>query len=231
MIIAPTKKHKLNIMFLPDLHAPAFDYEAVRWAARLVPKFHIDVVVQLGDIADQRIWSRFPADPDFDNPTTELEDLMASMSFLHRLFPDMHILAGNHDGRWIKRAMQAGLPAQLVKALHEIFPYDGWKWHLDNEPLIIDGIAMIHGDEMFGPVGLKASRMGMPLAAGHSHQGRLEYIPMFGRTIWGMECGCLVDEESSAFRYAAKNPRRQWKGVGMSLEGEPHLIPYIPGEE
>ena len=61
-----------NILCLPDLHLPAMDADAVRWAAHMRNELHCDIVVQLGDFADQRIWSRFPADPDFDNPSLEL---------------------------------------------------------------------------------------------------------------------------------------------------------------
>lgn len=217
-----------NILCLPDLHAPAFNYDAVKWAASIRKQYNCDLVVQLGDLSDQRAWSRFPQDPDFTNPEKELEELLDSLKFVHKHFPEMYIVEGNHCSRWMRKALQNGIPRVLIKSLNEMLPYKGWKWHFGPSPLKKEGIYFIHGDEMTGTVALKASRLGGKLVTGHSHAGRLEFVPMFDKFIWGMECGCLIDEDSSAFKYAAKNPRRCFRGVGVIVDGSPLLIPY-PG--
>ena len=218
---------KYDYLFLPDLHIPAIDWKAVEWAARKRDQFKIDKVVQLGDLTDQRIWSRFSHDPDFDNPDREWDMVERDMRRLHKLFPEMTIILGNHDSRIIKKAVEAGLPSQLMRTLSDIFPFKGWEWHTKPEPLVLEQqIAVVHGDELTGAVAHKAQAMGMCLVQGHTHQARLEYVTMFNKTIWGAEAGCLVDVDSSAFRYAQKNPRRQTKSILLTLDSVPLIMPY-----
>ena len=228
------KRKSESLLVLPDLHVPAHNLPALEWAAGLAEDMKVDTVVQVGDITDQRAWSRFDKDPDFDNPDLEWERTRKAMADLHELFPNMLIIQGNHDGRAIKRAMGVGIPRALVRGLEQEFPYAGWHWHLEPEPLQIElangeGVMFIHGDEMPGTVGLKAAKLGSHLVQGHSHQAKLEYVTMFNKTIWGVEAGCLVDTDSSAFRYTVNNPRKVTLAVVLILDGVPHIIPY-PGE-
>jgi hypothetical protein len=218
-----------NILYLGDIHAPAFDWDAVAWAGSLVDQLDIDRVVQVGDLIDGRAWSRFDQDPDFSNPSDELEDILDSCHYLHRIFPQLTVITGNHDLRWMKRAFQCGLPRVLVKQLHEVLPFKGWHWHLEKHPLKVGNTYVIHGDEMPGTPALKAAKLGGNLVQGHNHQGSIEYVPMFDKLIWGASAGCLIDQEASNFRYVAANPRRCFIGVLAELDGEPHLLAY-PGE-
>ena len=224
-----SKNKPQDILFLPDLHLPACNWDAIEWAASVRDQFSIDRVIQLGDMWDQRIWSRFPNDPDFDNPDYEWDCIVEDTERLWNIFPKMNIIFGNHDGRIAKRAADAGLPYALVPKMYEIFNYEGWDFHVDASPLIIDGTIFIHGDEMSGGVGLRAAKLGLNLVQGHTHQGRLEHVVNFHKAVWGMECGCLVDNDSSNFRYAVKSPRKVWLGVGMVINGVPILLPY-PGK-
>lgn len=218
-----------SVLFLPDLHMPYHNEDAVEWAASLQATYETDLVVQLGDISDQRSWSRFVKDPDFDNPTLEFSKLVKAGKWLEKLFPSMYILYGNHSIRIIKKAFEVGLPKELVKGLSEIFPYKGWEWGIVEKLIINQDVLAIHGDEMAGTAFQKAKTLGISLVQGHTHKASLSYFNAFDKQIFGAEAGCLVDLTSSAFRYAAKNPTGCWLGVMLLLDGVPVLLPY-PGK-
>ena len=48
-----------------------------------------------------------------------------------------------------------------------------------------------------------------------------------GGTIWGMNVGCLIDDQKLAFEYNKINPNKPMLGTGVVVEGVPLLIPMI----
>lgn len=218
-------------IILGDIHGPYEDQACLKEAQGHY-KFYkrqksVDVsVIQVGDIIDGKAWSRYPKNPDDENPQLEWDKTEESMEFVQSLFPEMTILIGNHDVRPMKKALEAGTPKQLIKSIDQIFDYEGWHWHLSNVPYEEDGVCFIHGDELAGNAWQKAQKMGKSVVQGHDHQGYLHYINTFGKSIFGMSVGCMIDEKAIAFRYAAKNPFRCWKGFGLMVDGVPSLVPY-----
>lgn len=220
-----------RIGFLGDLHSPFFNCNFITWAREVFDANDVEIVIQGGDLTEQRMWNRFAKSPHDENAALEWETTEEAVAYLHEVFPEMILIIGNHDGRIMKKAFEAGIPRQLIRDLNDVFDYPGWKWHLGPKPLILNGkTAVIHGDEIVGHVGLKASKMGLNVVQFHTHQGRLEFIPVLNKMLYGMEAGCGVDITASCFGYAAKNPRGIWLGVGMELDGDPYLLTY-PGDD
>jgi hypothetical protein len=215
----------MRIMFLGDLHAPWILWEVLQAAADFAEEYKPDLIVQVGDLIDAKMWSKHPKDPD-DCASIEWGELEISLERVHKLFPELTILSGNHDRRIMNRANDVSLPHQLVKSLKEAFPYKGWTWHVDGSPLIADGIRIIHGDETLGNAWQKAQRMGECVAQGHDHMAYLQYVNTFDRQIWGMSVGTFMDGASAAGRYAARNPFRCWHGWATATNGVPALHPY-----
>jgi predicted phosphodiesterase len=202
--------------------------KALYWAARVQETFKPDIVIQMGDIIDAKAWSRFPKDPDDDSPSLEWKKVRKEMAILNKLFPELHIINGNHQDRVMKRALEAGLPRELVKSLETVFDYPGWNWEIGNKPFIFENIAFVHGDETIGCPSAKAKQYGMSIVQGHSHKASIEYINLFDKQLFAAEVGWLGDDTALAFNYACKNPSRSWLGVMLIENGVPHLIPY-PG--
>lgn len=220
---------KGNVLALPDLHAPFHDWKALEWAASLINTYNITKVIQLGDITDSYAWSRWGKDTDAESPQKEFDKLRIAMHRIQELFPQLTIVVGNHDTRMLARATDSGIPSDLLKGLNELFPFEGWDWHLKRgKPFIHNGIAYLHGDELAGGLNtaLAAERLGMSVVYGHTHQGRLMYSQSCIEERFGMQCGCLIDTEAYSMRYAKLNANKVWKGVGIILDGVPHLIPY-----
>ena len=218
------------IFFLGDVHLPYHDKKSIEKVADAIKQSQDDgddvKVVQVGDLADQRAWSRFPKDGDVDNAQKEFDDTVTSMEWLHKLIPDMHIIFGNHDRRIAMRASDSQIPRQLIKSIDQVFNFPGWKWHVSDTPLIIDGIAVIHGDEYPIPNPSSAClRLARSVVYGHTHQGRLEHVRLFDRSMFAMNVGWLGDETQSAFNYSKRSPARYWTGYGVIVDGVPFLIP------
>ena len=218
-------------IILGDTHIPWEDKELLKSVSDVYKfysrkKDHKVTVIQMGDSTDQKAWSRFSKDVDDYSPTEEWEKTVEGMLQLSKMFPEMHILTGNHCRRVMQKAFEASLPKQLIKGLEQVFDYPGWKWHLDNKPLVLDKVAFLHGDETGGSAVAKAKRMGMSVVQGHDHQGYVEFINTFDHKIFGMGVGCMIDPAGSAFRYSAKNPMTCFIGYGEIIDGRPNLIQW-----
>jgi len=225
-----TKDASRLIFVLGDIHLPWTDWSAIEQIAeeiKLAKKRGDKVtVVQVGDLLDARAWSKYLKGPSDENAQLEWDQAELAMHRLYHLIPEMHVLFGNHDERLAKKAMESMLPKQLVRSLDQYFNFHGWQWHTADEPLEIDGIAFIHGDNFPIPTPSTAAlRLGQSVCYGHTHQAHLSYLVTFKKRIFSMNVGWLGDESKSAFSYARKSPNRCWKGYGVIIDGTPHLIP------
>ena len=218
-----------KILCIPDIHFPYANYEAIKQIYAWKKKHKPDLVIFLGDITDSKAWSKYSKDPDDDSPQTEFDRAEADMKQLHKMFPKAICLIGNHDVRPMSKALEAGLPRQLINSLDKVFAYPGWEWHISNKPFVAHvpdaKIAFIHGDESKGTPGQKASKLGMSVVQGHTHQASLEYITTFNHRVFGIECGHVADLESKGMKYAAKNPTSCTTCFVSIIDGIPQIHP------
>src|ERR1041385_2325291 len=189
----------MNILCLGDPHLRFCDWDVLIQAKDFAKKHKVDRVVCMGDFSDQKSWSRFMKDPTDDSPECEWQQTKDAAKELNKMFPEMDILDGNHDRRYIKKAKEAGLVKDMIRGMDELFPYKGWKFRLEPTPLVYDNIAFVHGDELQGSVKAKAMALGMSVVQGHSHKAELHYICTFRKQIFAMDCGCPADPKAAAF--------------------------------
>ena len=63
---------------------------------------------------------------------------------------------------------------------------------------------------------------------GHYHEKMvIAYWGTKERLNWGMNVGCLVDDEALAFEYNNSNLKRPLIGCGMIIDSQPKLIPLV----
>lgn len=224
------KKIFKKILVLPDLHSPWINWAALKQAKKWADKNKPDLIVQLGDILDQKIWSRWQSDPDDFCPSTEFNLAEMDMVKLHRWFPKMVILRGNHDERVKSKAIEGGIPSQMFKDVDDVFNYKGWKWIPRGQEFRVNTangeILFIHGDEMGGTVAQKSRMLGVSIIQGHTHKTSITYTQTSQHHIFGAEMGCLMDIHSKAARYAQSNPVGVSVGWGVIENGVPCFHPY-----
>jgi predicted phosphodiesterase len=205
---------------------------AHKWAKNHDP----DLIVQIGDMGDQKGWSRWPKDPDDPNPKDEYLALKSQAKYLAKLFPKMHLITGNHDRRWMKKAAEAGIPSELVRAPDEVFNHPGWIWHTNPRHHAWTNtkrgkVLFIHGDELAGTPIQKAINLGCNVVQGHTHKASITYKQTFDRFVFGFESGHAMDVTSKAADYAASNPLMSVAGFGVIQYGLPFFIPSDGSEE
>ena len=222
-----------KILILPDTHSPWINWDAMKQAKKWYDKHKPDLVIQIGDITDQKIWSRWQSDTDDFSPCQEFDLAEKDMKRLHKMFPEMLILSGNHDTRVKARAIEAGIPSRMFRDIDEVFNYKGWKWINRADKLVVKTqrgpIVFIHGDEMGGTPAQKSRILGMSLVQGHTHKSSITYTRTLDNHFFGAEMGCLMDVKSKAARYAQANPVGVSIGFGVVKYGVPYFISYEKG--
>lgn len=222
-----------KILVLPDAHAPWVDWKALEQAHKWCLRHKPDLVICLGDLTDQKIWSRWPKDVDDASPSDEFIAAEKCLKRLHKMFPKMVILRGNHDVRILNKAIEGGIPAQMFKDVDEVFNFKGWEWINANDKLLINTIRgkilFVHGDEQGGTVAQKSRILGISVIQGHTHKVSITYTTTLSGTIFGAEMGCIMDTKSKAAKYAAANPVGSSVGFGVVKYGVPYFIDYRPG--
>jgi predicted phosphodiesterase len=201
---------------------------AHRWAEKHNP----DLVVQLGDLGDQKAWSRWPKDTDDPNPAQEFDELLVGCEKLWGYFPQMKILKGNHDMRLSRSMQEARLPAKMFKELDEMIDLPGWEF-MNDEKLVVPTargkILFVHGDEDGGTPIEKATHAGMNLVQGHTHKATIVHREVMGNTYFGAEFGHLMDYKSKAAKYAARSFKTHMPCFGVIKHGVPYVIPVDGG--
>ncbi len=226
-----TKKQIRNkVLVLPDMHAPWADMEAIELAYRWAKNHQPDLIIQMGDLIDGKAWSRWPKDPDDPSPREEYIEAKKQLAQIAKWFPKMHVLTGNHDTRWMKKAFEVGIPKELVRTPQEVLGGAGWTWHTEaRRQTFIETkrgrVLFIHGDEMGGPVLQKAINLGCNTVQGHTHKVSIGYKQTFDKFVFGFECGHLMDTQSKAADYSASNPVLSTCGFGVIQYGLPFFIP------
>lgn len=216
-----------EVIVLPDLHIPFCNFEVVVAAyefyiSRILSGAKVKVI-QIGDLTDQKAWSRFQKDPDDYSPELEWSHTLSQITTLKNFFPEMTIIFGNHDRRIAMKAVEASLPAQLVRTLPEVFDAPGWLFHPSTTPYQFQGVTYLHGDEFGGTPIQKAQILGTPLVQGHTHKASITYSPNHLTNIWAMEVGNALDPDSPAARYVARNVNKGTQGFAhLDAQGNPH---------
>ncbi len=222
-----------KVLILPDMHAPWVNWGAIEQAHKWAKSHKPDLVIQLGDITDQKIWSRWQKDVDDASPSDEFLAAEKCLKKIHKMFPKMIIIRGNHDTRILSKAVEAGIPSSMFNDIDQVFDYPGWTWIPQNEKLVINTVRgrvlIVHGDEQGGTVAQKSRILGMSVICGHTHKVSITYTTALKGTIFGAELGCLMDVGSKAAKYAAGNPVGSSIGFGVLKYGVPYFIDYRPG--
>jgi predicted phosphodiesterase len=223
-------KQNDRILFISDTHAPYHHKDTIAFLSEIKREFKPDRIVCVGDELDYHALSYHDSDPDLDSAGIELIRGCATIKQLEELFPVMDLLHSNHGSMVYRRAKTSGMPRHVLKPYHEILGVDGekWKWHtsLILKQNVGKDIFVCHGSKKNSEV--YARSLGCNVVQGHFHEDfRIGYYNSPGGLIWGMNVGCLIDNEELAFEYNKINPNRPILGTGIVINGRPRLIPMF----
>ena len=221
-------KGKERVVVIPDLQIPYEHPDAFNFIATVVYETDATRVVCIGDEVDQMALSRFDPDPEGMGAGPELVKAIDHLQQWYSAFPDVQVATSNHTGRVQKAAFAAGIPEAYMRPIEEWMQApEGWSWHDSFE---IDGVRYEHGDAQGGMYAARnlAIRNRQSTVIGHHHaHGGVFYVSNHTNTIFGMNVGCLVDNDSIAFKYGRLSAFKPTLGCGVVIEGVPFFVPML----
>ena len=227
---------KADELIIPDMHIPyhhpdMFNFiDAVRSKYKL-PRGHS--VKCTGDEIDHHAMSFHDSDPDLMSAGDELIKSIEYLKTLYDWFPNMDLVDGNHGSMKYRRGKHAGIPRAMLKTYNEVLEAPkGWVWHNDLTFKLPNGqkVYMTHGRS--ADVTKTSQHYGMCAIQGHYHEKfKIEYWGNPNELNWGLQAGCLVDDDSLAMAYNNTNLKRPILGMAVIVDSVPHLIPMIKNKK
>lgn len=221
-------KGKETVLVISDLQIPYEHPDALEFCASVADLTQPTRVVNIGDEVDQHALSRYDMDPDAHGAGPELVEAKGVLSDWYRVFPEVSVCMSNHTQRVYKKAFHAGIPEAYLRPVNEwLNAPEGWSWE---QNIDIDGVRYEHGDAQGGMYAARnlAIRNRQSTVIGHHHShGGVFYIANDDEMIFGMNSGCLIDQESLAFKYGRLSAFKPTLGCGIVMEGVPYFVPMF----
>lgn len=218
-----------RILFISDMHIPYHHVDTIAFLRHLKDKYNPTRVICLGDELDKHALSYHDSDPDLPSAGDELKKSLPVIKELFEIFPKMDIIESNHGSLVWRKAKTFGIPKHYIKSYNDVLGVDGgWKWSFDLTINLPNGQkCYVHHGKTSNVIQL-SQQMGMCAVQGHFHESfKIDYWGNPTGLYWGMQCGCLIDDDALAFNYNNVNIKRPIIGTGLIIDSIPVLEPMI----
>ncbi len=222
-----------RILLISDMHIPYHHQDTIAFLLHLKEKYNPTRVICLGDEIDHHALSFHDSDPDLPSAGDEIRQALPVIAELFKIFPKMDILESNHGSLVWRKAKVFGIPKHYIKSYNEVLGVDsGWKWSFDLTVDLPNGQkCYMHHGKTSNIIQL-SQQMGMNASQGHYHETfKIDYWGNSTGLYWGMQCGCLIDDDKLAFNYNNVNIKRPIIGTGLIIDSIPVLEPMILDKE
>ena len=221
-------KHE-SVLVISDLHIPYHHQSSFDFLQAVKKKYKPDLIVNIGDELDQHAISMHDSDPDLPSAGDELKLSKAYIKDLEKIFPQMTLVDSNHSSLVYRRALKYGLPKAYLKHYNDFLEVGkGWKWVSDLTVTLSDNTRAFFTHGMSANVLQMAQQYGIHVIQGHYHSKfSINYFSNPDNLIWGMQVGCLTNQDSLAFGYAKNFKQRFVMGCGVIVKGQPKLCPMV----
>lgn len=219
------------IVAVPDTHFPYVDVKAMDAMLRDIAELQPDYVVQMGDAYDLYNFSTHATSRLGQGPMEELTEGRAAFEAFWRAVKHAapkaacHQIMGNHDLR-IRKKIVKHLPEMEavldVLDLESLWRFPGVELHASyREPLELEGIVFHHG---FGKFGTHMRKFLKPTVCGHLHLGAVEYMSLWGHTVWELNAGFLGQKDDLVFAYTPTKLANWTTGYGLIDDKGPRFV-------
>jgi len=217
------------VLVLSDQHFPYQHKDIIPFLRAIKNKYKPDRVINIGDEIDHHAISFHPSNPDLLSPGDELENAICGLKSIYKLFPKCDVVESNHGSLVYRKGKVHGLPRSVFKSYIEILEApNGWKWHFDLTIKLSDGKMCYFTHGKTAQVFKLSQSMAMCAVQGHYHEKfGIEYWGSPAGLFWGMQVGCLIDDNEMAFEYNNTNLKRPIIGCGIIINGHPKLLPMV----
>lgn len=222
-----------RILLISDMHIPYHHPDMIPFLKHLKQKYNPTRVISLGDELDKHALSYHDSDPDLPSAGDELRRSLPVIQELFDIFPKMDIIESNHGSLVWRKAKTYGIPKHYIKSYNDVLGVDeGWKWSFDLTLTLPNGQkCYIHHGKTSNVIQL-SQQMGMNAVQGHYHEGfKIDYWGNPTGLYWGMQAGCLINDDALAFNYNNVNIKRPVVGTGLIIDSQPVLEPMLLGSD
>jgi predicted phosphodiesterase len=220
-----------KIMIFGDIHFPFHHKKALSWALSALRAEKPDVVVQIGDLLDQYVFSRFTRSPSFITPKEEME---RGLNEAGRFWKEvksrcpragLYQVLGNHDMRLRKRIGETLPELESVFDSRSLYRFPGVHTMQDDRTeLAIGDITIIHGH--LSKLGDHMKKLSSKVVVGHSHTGGVVFSKHKNGLLWELNAGFLADEAQLPLNYGPTRMKEWTLGYGLVDNKGPRFVPY-----
>lgn len=214
----------MKVLVIGDVHFPFHSKKALAKVFNLIKIEKPDAVVQIGDLLDQYIFSKYNKTPKI----TPDQDVVKGLAQAKQMWKDiakivpkarLYQILGNHDIRISKRISEL-LPAlSSIYSPLSLYNFPGVKvMKSDRHYLKLDGVVYCHG--WLSKSIDHAKHFSQPTVHGHRHQPTVQT----DGNLWSMDVGYMADDKTLPLSYTASKFTRWRKACGVVENGLPHLI-------
>ena len=200
----------------------------LKFLGAIKSEYSPDRVIHIGDETDNHAMSFHDSDPNLFSAGEEHEKAREVIWKIEDLYSKVDVIESNHGSLWYRKAKAYGIPREAIRSYEEILMTQKWKWHFELTLRLPNGSPCYFHHGRSANVLLTSQHMGMPAVQGHYHEKfNIQYWGTSERLNWGMNVGCLVDDDSLAFTYNNSNLKRPVIGCGMIIDSQPKLMPMV----
>lgn len=200
-----------------DPHIPFHHPNYLQFCADTFKKYGVGRKVCCGDLVDFHAISNHQAETCAKSPCDELEMTIEGVAQFVETFPDVDLILGNHDLRYVRQAATVRLDKRFLKSFSELFELPK-TWRIHKDELILNDVLYKHGINCTGKTGAlnAAIQERMSTVIGHSHAfGGAQYSANKRDIIFGLNAGCGIDVAAYAFAYGNHSKVRPTLGCGV----------------
>ena len=210
-----------------DLHAPFTHKGYLPFLIDTFKTWGVTDVVFAGDIVDLHAISRHQTEPSAKGAEREYQMAYDVLQEYVKAFPIAKVVLGNHDCIPSRQVATLGMPEVFLKSFHELWGLPE-EWEIDNH-FIIDNTLYHHGLGASGQNGAinKALNERMSVVQGHQHSSfQIEYRANQRDIIFGISCGCGVDNSAYSFNYGKYAIKKPILGTAIiKSSSEAYIVP------
>ena len=212
-------KRQKPVLVIGDTHCPCLHPKYIPFLKKIQKKHNCGRVVHIGDLVDWNSISFHEKDPSMPSAAEEFKQAQKQVKALHKAFPEVDYLMGNHSSLPSRKAKMIGLPEEVICDFKSLWGLDGWTIHPRYHDLIIDEVVYRHGDK--GKGGSTAAYKNAiaefkSCVQGHLHaQASVVYHANQEDCVFGMQVGCGVDHDHPAMNYGRVYAAKPILGCGV----------------
>lgn len=219
------KNGKHLVVAIPDIHLPYHNAAALVSILDFIKQTQPDVVVQLGDLLDQYVFSKYAR----RLSVTPAGEILEGVKLAEEMWENIQSFApqakciqlmGNHDVRVSKRI------SEKLPELEDFFNHKSF-YKLDGVTVLdsdrdyyeIDGVIYVHG--WLSKSIDHAKYFNQPVVHGHRHRACIEYD---NERLWSMDCGFVADKTAMPLQYTQSRMSKWSTTLGFIEYGNPRLV-------